>query len=93
MTGPADLNGRPYTPVKPRPWLTEAHRAKVARDYACDPREVEYRLDQKERSEAYIRNRMGYERGIEEIDLSLSLFAREHAEGRVGDVPVKAVAA
>lgn len=85
---PIDLNGQPYTPAKQRPWLNAALRADIANQMACEPAEVEYRLDKREQMDRFIEARVDYERGMRDLDISLSSLAREHDEGRVGDVAV-----
>ena len=52
-----DLAGLPYTPKKPRIWLTDDIRADFARQFDCAPGEVEYRLDAREAMDAYIAER------------------------------------
>lgn len=52
-----DLAGLPYTPTKPRKWLTDPIRADYARQFDCVPAEVEYRLDAREAMDAYIAER------------------------------------
>lgn len=54
---PTDTKGLPYTPAKPRPWLTEAIRANFAGQFDCAPAEVEYRLDARDLMDAYIAER------------------------------------
>lgn len=66
---PVDLNGQPYTPIKPRPWLTEKTRADFAEIFDCAGGEVEFRLDVRDAMNARIDERreyddpMGYEAG------------------------------
>jgi hypothetical protein len=45
MTTPTDLDGKPYTPILNYGWMTDAHRATCALHMACDPAQIEYRLD------------------------------------------------
>ena len=42
---PTDIDGNPYTPTLNYGWLTDAHRATCALHMACDPSQIEYRLD------------------------------------------------
>ena len=42
-------------------WLTEAARADLARQFDCDPNEVEMRLEARERMNAEIAERREYE--------------------------------
>lgn len=52
-----DLKGNPYTPVASYSWLDAAARARLAVQYDCDPAEIEYRLDARDRMDAYIAER------------------------------------
>lgn len=78
-----NLHGHPYTPATPRPWLNEAHRADLARQYGCDVAEIEFRLDAHDRMNARIAERreyddpMGYEAGRER-----GLAAMRTSDGR-----------
>jgi hypothetical protein len=67
-TTPTDLDGNPYTPVLNYGWMTDAHRAACALHMACDPSQIEYRLDARAKMDAYAAERReredpyGYER-------------------------------
>lgn len=52
-----DLDGRPYTPARDYSWMTGAMRSSFARQFDCDPSEVECRLDARDRMDAYIAER------------------------------------
>lgn len=43
-----------------RPGLNDKHRADLARQFDCDPSEVDDRLDARERMDAYIAERREY---------------------------------
>lgn len=68
MNTPTDLDGNPYTPILNYGWMTDAHRATCALHMACDPSQIEYRLDARAKIDAYAAERreredpMGYER-------------------------------
>ena len=65
---PTDLDGNPYTPILSYSWMTDAHRATCALHMACDPSQIEYRLDARAKMDAYAADRReredpcGYER-------------------------------
>lgn len=67
-TTPTDLDGNPYTPILSYGWMTDAHRATCALHMACDPSQIEYRLDARAKMDAYAAERReredpyGYER-------------------------------
>lgn len=54
---PTDLKGQPYTPVADYAWLDDAARARFAVQYDCGPSEIEFRLDARDRMDAYIAER------------------------------------
>lgn len=45
------------SPALDRPWLNDRHRAALARTFACEPSEVEARLDAWERMDAIMAER------------------------------------
>ncbi len=51
---PTDLDGNPYTPILSYSWMTDAHRATCALHMACDPSQIEYRLDARAKMDAII---------------------------------------
>ena len=51
---PTDLDGNPYTPILNYSWMTDAHRATCALHMACDPSQIEYRLDARAKMDAII---------------------------------------
>ena len=65
---PTDLDGNPYIPTLNYGWMTDAHRATCALYMACDPSQIEYRLDARAKMNAYAAERReredpyGYER-------------------------------
>lgn len=54
---PVDLNGNPYTPAKGYRWLTEKARADFAEIFDCEPGQVEFSLDARDRMDAYAAER------------------------------------
>ena len=51
---PTDLNSNPYTPILSYSWMTDAHRATCALHMACDPSQIEFRLDARSKMDALI---------------------------------------
>jgi hypothetical protein len=61
MTTPTDLDGKPYKPTLDYSWMTDAHRATCALHMACDPSQIEYRLDARAAMDAIIIERCEHE--------------------------------
>lgn len=81
--------------LKARPWLDIinpgtgiSHRADLARQFDCDPSEVEARLDAREQMDRFIEARVDYERGMRDLDISLSQLALETTECRIGSTSI-----
>ena len=60
-TTPTDLDGNPYTPILSYSWMTDAHRATCALHMACDPSQIEFRLDARAKMDAYAAERREHE--------------------------------
>lgn len=58
---PMDWHGNPYVPARSYSWLTDAWRAEYARDFDCDPSQVEAVLDNRDAQLAKMAERAEHE--------------------------------